>query len=166
MSADLCMDDDRPNRPSSPQRDALRAGILRLCVGSPVPAWYGQERARVGDFGEDGLTILTAQIEELTRKKMDLLVAADRRSRFSEIDDNNMLDDPYDQSNDLAEFEELNTLRRNERVVLRVKETSEHLLATKGEKKIAIKVRSFKERLDELEKKIAIHRTAKYSDHT
>jgi hypothetical protein len=160
---DMCMEDELQQ--TSPQREALRAGLSRLAVRSPFFGG-GKQRARLSGEHE-GLAALTAEMELLARKKADILREADNRSRFTGAGEEDELEDSIQmliQRNlkhlDQEGFPELNTLKLHESAAPRVRQTSEHLVVSKGEAKAPVKVKSYRARLEELEAKVATYRTS------
>ena len=149
----MFLEDD--HRPSSPLREALRAGVSTLTVLNNE--WEVKERAHLGQL-EQGMSAIITEIERLTSQKMQLLGELDSHSksrpRFGECIPRYI--DANERHFDEAEyFLELNTLRPRVQVALHVRQTSEHLLVHKGERKETIKTKSFRIRLEELNKKIA-----------
>ena len=160
FSIDMCLEDEQ----TTTKREALRAGLSKLSVRSPTHS--SKERACLSTKHE-GLASLTAELELLASEKVDILRAADDRSRFTGAEDMDEMEDNIHwlvQRNlrlfDQDGFPELNTLKRHESVALRVRRTSDHLLASKGEAKAPIKVKSYRVRLEELEAKVATYRSS------
>ena len=164
---DMCMDADDGGvraRPLSPQRDALVAGLQRARVSSP--RFFGKERAHLSSTAPDSLSILTAEMNRLAGQKDGILQEADSRTHFLEMDDEDLSDalqmliqrnlKQLEQEGGIAE---LNTLRPREYTTRRVRQVSEHLLTSKSEKKIPLKVKSFRVRQEELEQKIGNYRS-------
>jgi len=99
-------------------------------------------------------------------EKVRLLQSADCRLRFLETDGEEILDGlealiqrNLQQLNQKGGFVELNTLRPREQIQLKVKQTSDRLLAKKHDAKVLIKVKSYRVRLEELEQKIEGYRS-------
>ena len=160
FTVDMCFDESNP--PCTPQLDALRTQVSRSMIRSPT--FMGKERARFSEPSV-GLAKLTAEVERMAFEKGQLLRASDSRSNFMDADDVEEVDGitaliQRNMKNVFQDgFDDLNTLRPRQMTSILVRSTSEHLLKLKGEAKMPLKVKSFRVRQEELEKKILEYRS-------